>query len=236
MPSDFSRRPKLQKGALVVYESQVSDVCAQVIAFQYNPDQLSRTLTRRAPSGESGSSGGARQDVFRVEGPPKEEIKMTVVLDAADQLAEPDATTSKAVIEGGLYPALATLELLLYPSTEQVQQSAEQVKSGFVQISSGNLPMTLLCWGASRVAPVLLTSFSVTEEAFDQELRPIRAKVNLGMLVLTNMELKEKTQGHKVFSAYHTKKEKLAQLYATPGDRDKEIRQLLPGSDGKKGG
>jgi hypothetical protein len=40
MPSDFPRSPKLLKGALVVYESQFLGPVPNVVAFQYNPEQL----------------------------------------------------------------------------------------------------------------------------------------------------------------------------------------------------
>ena len=35
------------------------------------------------------------------------------------------------------------------------------------------------------MAPVRVTEFSVTEEAFDPDLNPIRAKVSIGLRVLT---------------------------------------------------
>ena len=42
----------------------------------------------------------------------------------------------------------------------------------------------LFVWSKSRVVPVRVTDFSVTEEAFDPALNPIRAKVSLGLRVL----------------------------------------------------
>ena len=45
-------------------------------------------------------------------------------------------------------------------------------------------PLTLFIWSKNRIVPVRLTDFSITEEAFDPELNPIRAKVSLGMRVL----------------------------------------------------
>lgn len=226
MPSEFPGSPKLLKGALVVYASHTPGAKAKVIPFQYNPDQLSRTLARRTPSGGSGSTGGAREDVLRVEGPPVESITLSVVLDATDQLAS--AQKGDTVLQHGLFPVLATLELLLYPSCEQVKEGEQQVQAGAVQISSGRLPLTLLVWGKSRVVPVLLTSFAVAEQAFDPNLNPIRAKVDLGLQVLTNMELESKTQGHMTFSTYHKEKERLAGLHSSPGPQESKIRKLLP--------
>ena len=50
-------------------------------------------------------------------------------------------------------------------------------------------PLTLFVWGPQRVLPVRLTELSVTEEAFDPQLNPIRAKVSLGLRVLTYNDL-----------------------------------------------
>jgi hypothetical protein len=88
MPSDFPLSPKLLKGALVVYESQTSGLPTKVIAFQYNPEQLSRSLATRGALSEPGNVGGAREDVLRVLGPPVETVNLSVELDAADQLTE----------------------------------------------------------------------------------------------------------------------------------------------------
>ncbi len=74
MPSDFPRSPKLLKGALAVYKSHTPGASSKVIAFQYNPEQVSRSLAHsRAQTGTSSgaSRGQAQQDVLRVEGPPQ---------------------------------------------------------------------------------------------------------------------------------------------------------------------
>jgi hypothetical protein len=48
MPFDFPDGPKLLKGALVVYGSQTPGPPPQVIVFQYNAEQFSRSLATRA--------------------------------------------------------------------------------------------------------------------------------------------------------------------------------------------
>jgi hypothetical protein len=225
MPSDSPRSPKLLKGALVVYVTQTRGSTPKVIVFQYNPDQISRTLASRAAPSEPSNVGQAREDVLRVLGPPVETINLSVELDAADQLEHPQQ--NRVVAENGLHPALATLELLLYPPSlraEQIQQMAER---GEVQISPADLPLTLLVWGKSRVMPVLLTNFSVTEESFDKNLNPIRAKVELGMRVLTYMELRKDTIGFDAFLSYQKQKESLARQNQ-PGSGEDRIRGLLP--------
>lgn len=210
MPSDFPRSPKLHKGALVVYESQTPGAQPQAtIPFQYNPAQLSRSLASRAAPREPSNVGAAREDVLRVLGPPVETIGLNVVLDATDQLEEPDR--NPAVVEHGLHPVLATLELLLYPPTARAEEIERLAAQGQVQLCPADLPLVLLVWGPSRVVPVLLTSFSVTEQAFDPQLNPIRAEVKLDMRVLTYMEFPKESVARDAFIAYQREKENLAQ-------------------------
>jgi hypothetical protein len=225
MPSEFPRSPKLLKGALVVFQSQKTGPPPTVIVFQYNPDQLSRSLQHRSAPPDPSSVGGAREDVFRVLGPPVETITLSVELDAADQLEQPER--SPEVVVSGLHPALAALELLLYPASTQVLLNRTLAKAGKAQICPADLPLTLLVWGKSRAVPVRLQNFSITEEAFDPSLNPIRAKVELGMRVLTYMELKEDTIGFGAYIAYQTQKEVLARL-VRPGDAGGAVRGLLP--------
>ena len=224
MPSESPPWPKLQKGALAVYERDEKGAQPQIIVFQYNPDQLKRALTNRAPKSPPSNAGGAKEDVLRVGGPPVETINLTVALNAVDQ---PDGVPGLNARAGapryGLHPALATLEMLLYPPTLRVQNNQLLAKGGAVQISSEKLPLTLLVWGRSRVVPVTLTSFSVTEEAFDQYLNPTQAKVELAMSVLTYMELKEEGLGRNAFVAYQRQKETFAQQHVSGGDGIKEI-------------
>lgn len=225
MASESSRSPKLLKGGLVVYPSQNPGPPPQVIIFQYNPEQLSRSLAMRAAPRDPSNVGSAREDVLRVEGPPVETINISVELDAADQLAEP--AQNPITVQNGLHPVLATLEMLLYPTTEKAQLMASLAQQGQVQICPADVPLVLLAWGKSRVVPVLLTSFAITEQAFDPNLNPIQAKVDLGMRVLTYMELKQGTVGYMAFLAYQRKKEMLAGQYQPLGDTSRFLG-LLP--------
>jgi hypothetical protein len=115
MPSDFINSPKFLKGALVAYDSQTPGSQPRVIAFQYNPEAMKRTLEKKAVESKGGSSQASKEDILRAAGPPSESIQISVVLDAADQLAEPDS--NRTTVENGLYPILSTLEMLLYPPT-----------------------------------------------------------------------------------------------------------------------
>jgi hypothetical protein len=220
--SQFPGSPKLLKGALAVYATQTPGTHPKVIVFQYNPATIKRTFAARSQPPDKGNAGGAREEALRVFGPPVETITMSIELSAADQLEEGVAT----IAVDGLQPALATLELLLYPSTDAAQQQSQQAQQGQVQVHPADLPLVLLVWGKARVAPVMITSFSVSEENFDVHLNPIEAKVDLGLKVLTYMELKPGSLGADAFNAYQRQKEQLAQKQSQ--DVDTQIRGLLP--------
>jgi hypothetical protein len=208
MPTQYPNSPRLLKGALVAYESQEEGPGPNIIVFQYNPEQLSRTLAHRVAPREASNVGGAREDVLRVQGPPVETIALSILLNAADQLADRHPTT----VALGLYPALAALEMLLYPPSAQVTFNRTLTKAGTAQICAADVPLVLFVWGPSRVVPVRLTSFSITEEAFDPRLNPIQARVELGMQVLTYMELKESTIGYNAYLATQIQKEVFASM------------------------
>lgn len=220
-------RPNLQKGALAVYPTQTpGSQPSAVIVFQFNPESMKRTLAHRAaapPSG--GNTGAAKEDVLRVAGPPLETINLTVDMHASDQLEDPDINA--AVAQHGLNPALATLELLMYPPTLTAQSIEQKAAAGQVQVSPADLPLVLLIWGKSRVMPVKLTSFAITEDAFDTRLNPISAKVELGMQVLTYMEFTDSSVGRDAFIAYQKSKEQLAQQ-SLPSSNLTGIRNLIP--------
>lgn len=220
-------RPALQKGALAVYPTHTpGSQPSTLILFQFNPESMKRTLAHRAaPAPAQGATGAAKEDVLRVAGPPLETINMTVDMHASDQLDEPDANA--AVAQHGLHPALATLELLMYPPTLNAQKIAQQAASGKVQVSPADLPLVLLIWGKSRVVPVKITSFAISEEGFDTRLNPIAAKVELGMQVLTYMEFTDSSIGRDAFIAYQKAKELLAQQ-SRPGSNMSGLRNLLP--------
>jgi hypothetical protein len=210
MASDFPRSPTFLKGALVAYASQFLGPIPNIIVFQYNPTQLTRRLANRTPSSTSQQASTARADAYRVQGPPVETITLAMELDAADQLAEPG--THPHTVAFGLNPALAALELLLYPSTTQVLLNQALTRAGTANIAEADIPMVLLVWGPSRVLPVRLTSFSITEQAFDQKLNPIQAKVDLGMKVMTYMELETASLARTAYTVSQVQKEAMARL------------------------
>jgi hypothetical protein len=193
--------PRLLKGAII--GTDPVNPLASVVVFQYNPDTLTRRVEARATGGNEYSD---RSEAFRLTGPPRETISLSIEVDAADGLesANPLATIS------GVYPPLAALEMLLYPKSDTVIANAALAQIGNIEIVPPEAPMTLFVWGPARVLPVRITSVSITEEFYDQLLNPIRAKVDLSMYVLSYADLKLTHPGYTLFLAHQIAKEVLA--------------------------
>lgn len=107
-------------------------------------------------------------------------------------------------------PVLATLETLLYPSSAALTANDRLLSNGELEILPVEAPLTVLVFGRSRVIPVRLTELSVTEEAFDPGLNPIRAKVSLGLRVLSISDVTFASKAGNLFMAYLQGKERLA--------------------------
>lgn len=196
--------PRLVRGGIVTMNPDTSAV-QTVIALQYNPDSLSRTLQIQAVPG---GSDGTRVDALRLRGPAVETIKIEAELDATDQLEFPSQFPN--AVQFGLHPQLAQLEMLINPTVETLVADDNMANAGTLEIIPLEQPLTLFVWSKNRVVPVRLTDFSITEEAFDTSLNPIRAKVSLGMRVLTIDDLGFQHPGGHLFMAYLSNKEALA--------------------------
>jgi hypothetical protein len=197
----FPNSPRLVKGGIVLLDAE-SGAIQRVIVLQYNPD----TLTRRFESKAVELGGDSRSEALRLTGPPVETISLEAELDATDHLesSEPAAT------ELGIHPQVAALESLVYPATDQLLANNTLAQAGRLEIAPMEAPLSLFIWSKRRIVPVRVTEFSVAEEAFDAALNPIRAKVSLGLRVLSVDDLGFAHRGGSLFMAYHTQKERLA--------------------------
>ncbi|HEY3757411.1 MAG TPA: hypothetical protein VGL42_14765 [Opitutaceae bacterium] len=204
MPSGLTNSPRLVRGGIVLMDPDTS-VVTTVIALQYNPDSLTRTLQIQTTSG---GSDGVHVDAFRLRGPAIETIKFEAELDATDQLEFPQQFPVTAQL--GLQPQLAQLEMLVNPTVETLQADDNLANTGALEIIPDEQPLMLFVWSKSRVVPVRLTDFSITEEAFDPNLNPIRAKLSLGLRVLTVDDLGFQHPGGRLYMTYLSNKEALA--------------------------
>jgi hypothetical protein len=196
--------PRLIKGGLVVLAPGGGAV-RNTIALQYNPDSLTRSYQVQ---GVGGDGGGDRAQPFRLKGPAIETIKLEADIDATDQLEHPDNNANAVAF--GIGPQIALLEALVNPSVEEILAVAAATQNGTLEILPPEAPLVLFVWSKNRVVPVRVTEFSVTEEAFDPSLNPIRAKVSLGLRVLSTDDLGFTHKGGTMFLSYLRVRETLA--------------------------
>jgi hypothetical protein len=202
--STFPNSPKLIKGGVVLLDPDTSAL-QRIIALQYNPDTLTRTLQAQGV-GETSD----RSEALRLKAPPVETIKLDAEIDATDQLEFPDSNPT--AVQVGLHPQLAALETIIYPTSGKLLQNNSLAQSGTLEIIPVKASLTLFIWSKSRVIPVRITDFTITEEAFDVALNPIRAKVSLGMRVLNVNDLGFTDKGGSLYMIYQQQKERLAAM------------------------
>jgi hypothetical protein len=199
--TSFPGSPRLMKGALVGID--VSDPLASLIVFQYNPE----TMTRKLEAQTIGGTGGAKAEALRLTGAPIETITIDVDIDATDQLEKGDPIATSL----GIYPQLSALEMLIYPkSAVVIANTISLLTVGSIEVVPSLAPFTLFVWGPKRVLPVRVNDFTITEEAYDVNLNPIRAKVSLGLRVLSYNDLSVLDPGYFVFLAHQVVKEAMA--------------------------
>lgn len=199
--STFPGSPRLLKGGIVLLDPQTGAVL-RIIPLQYNPDTLTRTLQVKSAGAESGD----RLEALRLKGPPVETIKIDAEIDATDQLE----TADSQAVSSGLHPVLAALEMITYPSSTHLIANNGQASAGTLEIAPAQTALTVFVFGPKRIVPVSITDFSITEEAFDTSLNPIRAKLSLGFRVLSVDDLGFDQKGGGIFLAYLQGKEQFA--------------------------
>jgi hypothetical protein len=199
--SSFPGSPKTLRGGLVLIDA-ATGVVQRIIALQYNPDTLTRSLQIKGVSGESGD----HIEALRLKGPPVETIKLDAEIDATDQLEIVDSQTTRV----GLHAQLAALETIVYPLSTQLLANRMEAASGSIEIVPMQGPLTLFVFGPKRIVPVRIAELNITEDAFDTSLNPIRAKISLGLRVLTVDDLGFDGKGGGLFMSYLLAKEQLA--------------------------
>jgi len=203
----FPNSPRVLKGGIVLLDSDQFTVLPNgIIVLQYNPDSLTRTLKIKGAE-----EGGDRSEALRLTGPPVETIKLDAEIDATDQLEQPDQNS--ATVQNGIFPQLAALETIVYPASSTLQNNFNLAQQGTLEIMPMLAPFTLFVWSANRIMPVRITDLSITEEAFDPALNPIRAKVSLGLRVLSIDDLNFSDKGGSLYMTYQQRKESLANLF-----------------------
>lgn len=201
--TSFPGSPKTLKGGFILMDAEGKTVL-RTVAFQYNPDSLSRTLTPRGAKTDAGD----RLEGLRLTGPPIETIKLEIELDATDRLEKPSA--NQQTVNNGIAPELADLETIIAPDTTDVTAANQLAQTGTLEVLPLASPLVLLVLGTNRTIPVRITEFSIVEEAFDTRLNPIRARISLGLRALSVDDLAFGSKGAELFMVGAKRREKLA--------------------------
>jgi hypothetical protein len=174
---------KTVKGGFMHFDSNAQQ--SRIVAFQFNPEMLERTITPVDPANQHG-----------------ELIRFTLELDACDALERGDPTASAV----GIHPALAALELLARASTTAIEQAADRTPRR--SVTGGEF--TLFVWGSQRVIPIKFMQLEIRETMFDGQLNPLRATVNVSLEFLSDAELNANPRARAFMDSYLRQKEWLA--------------------------
>ena len=199
----FTGSPRLINGGIVLMDAD-SGAMLRIIALQYNPDTITRSLTAQSVALDSQN----RSEPLRLKGPAVETFKLEAELDATDQLEFPDR--NPVAVSVGLLPQLAALETIIYPSSQTILTNHQLASQGTLEITPMEAPLALFVWSSNRIVPVRITELSIVEESFDPNLNPIRAKVSLGLRVLSVDDFPWAHRGTGLYLAYQQQKEALA--------------------------
>lgn len=203
MSSGLPSTPKLLRGALVQFSAPMIVPIPNIIIFQYNPESLTRTIEPyQLPDSKA---AGADKAVTTAPGTtqpkePLEKLTLALQLDASDALEVPDL--HPVAVVSGVADRLAALEMLLYaqdfsgmgvslslPLGNSLGSAGPPGAAAQAQpVPKGKSPTILFIWGPGRIVPVRINSFNVDEQTCNPMLYPLRAKVSLGMQILSDAD------------------------------------------------
>jgi hypothetical protein len=144
-----------------------------------------------------------------LKGPPVETLTLEAEIDATDGLEDGESV----VTEVGLSAHLAALETIVYPKSARLKANDLLASLGTLEIVPMEAPLALFIWSRNRLMPGRITQLQVTEEAFDPDLNPLRAKVSLGLRVLSVDDLGFDHKGGSLYMIYQQQKERLAERH-----------------------
>jgi hypothetical protein len=185
------------RGALVEYSGDFLGPIPNLVVFQFNPEQLARTITIPQPPASPASGEQARQrEPAQTAGPPTETFSVLAKFSAADDLGKGGAVSAIPRVFG-VGPQIAALEKMVYPAgplSGLLGQAIDAVGDALGlgsddegaerPIPRESVPRILFIWGATRVLPVRVTSMVITEQKFDAFLNPVQVEVQIGLAVV----------------------------------------------------
>jgi len=187
--------PMLMRGILIEYSGQFLGPIPNIVVFQFNPEQLDRTIT--IPPLPSDAAHRPKTERGTTSAPPTESFNITAKFSAADDLGEGGAVSAIPRVFG-VGPQLAALEKMVYPPKTPggligaaIDAIGSAISGGGKQSATRNVPRPktpklLFIWGPTRVLPVSVTSMRINEQQFDFLLNPVQAEVTIGLSVASD--------------------------------------------------
>jgi len=192
------------RGALVSFTSSFIGLMPNVIVFQFNPETITHAWTAAAAAETHDKD--SKPNPLAVKGVPGESFSFTLAMDSNDAIADGGSNPVAAGLAkvSGVYPRLAALEMLQYPTGSSGGGliggvSASISTSGLSLSTSGGgasqtvpqsqVPTVLFIWGPQRIVPVRVTALNITERLYDSALNPSHAEAQITLRVLTPDEI-----------------------------------------------
>lgn len=190
----LSTQPDFLKGGIVLLDPETGTV-ERTLPLLINPERITRSFDVKSMGEESNRSAP-----LRLTGPAVETISIEARLEVSDALQRGDQTA----VEEGVRPQLATLQMLITPTSRTILDNDALQQSGALEIIPMNQPLTLFVWGTQHIAPVRILSLNVTENLHNSRLYPLVATVSMSMRVLSVDDLGVSSRGGALYLSYLT--------------------------------
>lgn len=182
----------LTKGVLLEYGLSLPPL---LLAFEFNPQTLSRTRTINITTGNAPGTRGGYDFALPNETPrvaqgvtvEPEQFNLDILIDATDRMGDTNLPGHATAVVFGIEPELDTLRSMVEPKSQGpggVQLLSSLGLGGNKAFQRDEHPSVLLLVWGSHILPVFLTSVQVEETAHLPSLKPYRANVTLSFQVI----------------------------------------------------
>ena len=184
--------PTVLRGALVQLVPEFGIVIPNIVPFQYNPANVTRSFTPWNPFATNQQNQAAQTPLVQPFD-PEETYSFELEFDAADDIALPNPIAMAT----GVASRLAALRKLIEPTEGLIGDLVGAAKALAGAAASHaerpQVPVTLLILGTAIILPVRVTSLSTEISEFTPNLYPLVAKSTIELRVLTPDVFKCKT-------------------------------------------
>lgn len=180
------------RGAFVQLIPTLGIVTPSIVAFQYNPESITQTISPYSPPDSDQDARTASSPMVQPF-TPDVTYSFALELDATDKLEE----ANPLAVVAGVAPQLASFKKLVEASKGafgDLIASAQALAGGAAAaIERPEVPITLMVLGPGTILPIRITSYSVELTEFSPALYPVMAKITLELIVVPPEQFRCKT-------------------------------------------